>query len=80
MDSKLAWHNIKVSFGVARELLDLLASLKEQCSAEEYQHNAKGIARAIDAINSTLIDKAIASHPDLASRIEADLAKFGRVL
>jgi hypothetical protein len=80
MDSELAWHIIGVSFRVTRELQELLPTLKEHCSPEEYQDFAQGIARSIHAINTTLIDKAIASHPELTSRIEADLAKFGRVL
>jgi len=80
MDSKLAWHIIGVSFRVNRELQDLLPFLKEHCDADEYQDYVQGIARSIHAINTALIDKAIASHPELANRIEADLAKFGRVL
>jgi hypothetical protein len=68
-----------VSFGVARELQTLLPRLKEQCSAEDYQDYARGIAGAIHGINTALIDKAVASHPELAARIEAYLAEFGRV-
>ena len=79
MDSKLAWHIIGVSFRVNRELQDLLPFLKEHCDADD-QDYVQGIARSIHAINTALIDKAIASHPELANRIEADLAKFGRVL
>jgi hypothetical protein len=80
MDSELAWHIIGVSFRLTRDLQNLFPMLKEHCGAEEYQDYAKGIARSIHAINTALIDKAIASHPELAGRIEADLAKFGWVL
>ena len=80
MDSRLAWHVISVSFRVSRELQALLPILKEQLSAEEYQDYAQGIARSIHAITTALIGKSIASHPELADRMEADLAKFGRVL
>ena len=59
---------------------DLLSLLKEQCSPEEYRDYVAGIARAIDAINDALMNKAIASHPQLTNRIEADLAEFGRIL
>jgi hypothetical protein len=63
----------------AGELQDLLGLLKEQCSPEEYQGYATRIARAIDAINDALLNPAVASHPELAARIEADLERFGRV-
>lgn len=80
MDSELAWHIIGVSFRVNREIQDLLSILKGHCSPEEYEDIAQGIARSIHAINTALIDKTVASHPKLADRIEADLAKFGLVL
>jgi hypothetical protein len=75
-----AWNIIVVSFRVNRELQDLLPILKEHCGAEEYQDYVQGIARSIHAINTALNDKSVASHPELDDRIEADLAKFGRVL
>ena len=80
MDSKLAWHVIGVSFRVNRELQDLLPILKEHCSPEEYEDIAKGIARSIHAVTTALINKSVSSYPELAERVEADLAKFGRVL
>jgi hypothetical protein len=79
MNSTLAWDLIRVSFRVARELQGLLPRLKEQCSKEDYEDYARGIAAAIHGINTALIDKAIAAHPDLAERIEAELAEFGRI-
>jgi hypothetical protein len=79
MDSALAWELIRVSFRVARELQGLLPRLKEQCSADEYAGYAQGIAGAIHGINAGLIDKAIAAHPELETRIEAELAEFGRI-
>jgi len=39
-----------------------------------------GIARALDSINDALLNTAVASHSELAARIEADLESFGRVL
>jgi hypothetical protein len=78
MDSKLAWHLIGVSFRVAGELQELLPRLKEQCSAEEYKGHARAIAGAIHGVNTALIDRALAAHPELEDRIEAELAEFGR--
>jgi hypothetical protein len=80
MDDRLAWQIVRVSFRTSGELQDLLVLLKEQCSPEEYQDYAAGIARAIDSINDALLNAALASHPEFAARIEADLEKFGRVL
>jgi hypothetical protein len=79
MDSKLAWHLIGVSFRVAGEVQELLPRLKEQCSAEEYKGHARAIAGAIHGVNTALIDRALAEHPELEDRIEAELAEFGRI-
>jgi hypothetical protein len=78
MGDKLAWQ--RVSFRTAGELQDLLSLIREQCSHEEYRGYVAGIARAIDAINDALMNKAIASHPEIPNQIGSDLAKFGRVL
>ena len=79
MDSKLAWHLISASFRVAGELQALLPQLKEQCSAEEYKGHARAIAGAIHGVNTALIDRTLAAHPELLDRIEAELAEFGRI-
>jgi hypothetical protein len=79
MDDKLAWHMVRVSFRVAGELQELLGLLKEKCSAEEYQAYAGRIAQAIDSVNDALLNTALASHLELAARIEADLEKYGRL-
>jgi hypothetical protein len=62
-----------------RRLQELLGLLKEQCGAEDYQSYAARIAKAIDSINDALLNTALAAHPELAARIEADLKKFGHV-
>jgi len=80
MNSQLAWEMIRVSFRASRELQDLLPQLRDQCSPEEYKDCAHGIARAIHGINTALIDKALASHPELESRIESELAEVGRIV
>jgi hypothetical protein len=80
MDEKLAWHVVRVSFRTTGELQDLLGQLNEHCGAEEYQRYAGRIAQAVDAVNDALLNTALASHPELAARIEADLETFGRVL
>lgn len=79
MNSQLAWEMIRVSFRASRELQELLPQLREECSAEEYKDCARAIARAIHGINAALIDKALASHPELSGRIEAELAEVGRI-
>jgi hypothetical protein len=79
MDSELAWDLIRLSFRVAGELQELLPRLKEQCSAQEYKGHARAIAGAIHGVNTALIDRALAAHPELKDRIEAELAEFGRI-
>ena len=79
MDSELAWDLIRLSFRVAGELQQLLPRLKEQCSAQEYKGHARAIAGAIHGVNTALIDRALAAHPELKDRIEAELAEFGRI-
>ena len=79
MDSGLGWDLIRLSFRVAGELQELLPRLKEQCSAEEYKGHARAIAGAIHGVNTALIDRALAAHPELKDRIEAELAEFGRI-
>jgi hypothetical protein len=64
---------------VGRELEELLPRLKEQCSTEEYKDHARVIAGAIHGVNTALIDRALAAHPELRDRIEAELAEFGRI-
>jgi hypothetical protein len=75
----LAWDIIRASSRAARELQEFLPRLKRECSADEYEVYARGFAGAIHGINTALIDKAIASHPELRDRIEAELAQFGRL-
>jgi hypothetical protein len=79
MDEELAWEMVRVAFRTARELQGVLGLLKENCSAEDYQRYAGRIARAIDAVNDALLNTALAAHPRLAERIEAELEEFGRV-
>ena len=70
---------VRVSFQVARELQGVLGLLKENCSAEDYQSYAGRIPQAIDSVNGALFNSALAAHPELAERIEAELEEFGRI-
>jgi hypothetical protein len=79
MDEKLAWEMVRVSFQTTRELHGILGLLKEKCSAEDYRNYAGRIGRAIDAVNDALLNTALAAHPELAARIEADLERFGEI-
>jgi 1,6-anhydro-N-acetylmuramate kinase len=79
MDEKLAWGMIRVSFRVGRELLNLLSQLKERCGPEEYKEHAQAIAGAMHGVSTALIDRALATHPELSARIEAELAESGRI-
>jgi hypothetical protein len=79
MDENLAWDMIRVSFRIGRQLRDLLPRLKEQCGFEEYEDHARAIAGALHGVNTALIYRALAVHPELSARIEMGLAESGRV-
>jgi len=79
MQQGTAWRVIQTAFQCGRELQVLLRFLKENGSADEYQHYASGIAAAVDAINVQLTDGALKLHPELRQKIESDLAKFGHL-
>jgi hypothetical protein len=79
MEEDLAWDMIRVSFRIGRQLRDLLPRLKEQCGPEEYKDHARAIAGALHGVNTALIDRALAVHPELSTRIETELAESGRI-
>jgi hypothetical protein len=70
---------IRVSFRIGRQLKDLLLPLKEQCGPEEYRDHARAIAGALHGVSTALVDRALAAHPELSKRIEAELAESGRI-
>jgi ribonuclease PH len=76
MDINLARHVIRSAFRSARELEDLMQMLKINISVEEYKDYALGIAAAIDGINVALLDKVLASHPELKDELKASMAKY----
>jgi hypothetical protein len=78
MDIDVARDIVRAAFRSASVLQDLLGTLKGHCRPDEYQDYARSIAVAIDAIGSSLINKALAEHPELNSEIEANIAKAGR--
>ncbi len=75
----LAWDMIRVSFCIGRQLRDLLPRLKEQCGPKEYRDHARALAGALNGVNTALIDRALAAHPELSTRIETELAESGRI-
>jgi hypothetical protein len=80
MESDLALRVIRTAFRCGEELGSLLRLLKERCGAEEYAHYARAIAAAVDKINVELIERVLASHPELAQKIERDIENHGRVI
>jgi hypothetical protein len=80
MDANVARHLIRVAFRSTAELQNALSLLKEQCAADEYKEYAKAIASAVYAVNTELLDRVVASHPQLRSEIDRDMTKFGRFL
>lgn len=78
MDVQTARDVVRAAFRASSELQTLLGTLKGRCRPDEYKGYARNIAAAIDAIGESLINKAIAEHPELKSEIEASIAKTGR--
>ena len=79
MTSEQAWRVVQVAFRGAAELQELIAFLKQHCTADEYKSYSMGIGAAIDAINVQLLNRVLLEHPELRTKIESDIAKFGRV-
>jgi hypothetical protein len=75
MEKDVARHVVRVAFRCSAELQELLRTLKDRCSADEYKTLAFDVAKAVDAIGTALIDRALSSHPDLADEIEANLKR-----
>jgi hypothetical protein len=78
MDIEIARQVVRTAFRSSAMLRDLLTQLKRQCTADEYQDYARGVAAAVDAIGVGLIAKAIAGHPELEAEIEASIPEHGR--
>jgi hypothetical protein len=78
MDIDVARDVVRAAFRSSSTLQDLLGTLKGRCRPEEYQDYTRSIAAAIDAIGVSLINKALAEHPELNSEIETSIAKTGR--
>jgi hypothetical protein len=80
VDIDVARHVIRIAFRASGELQSLFSLLKAHCNPDEYESFAKAIATAIASINLEVMDRAIATHPDLESEIEASIAKHERYL
>jgi hypothetical protein len=79
MKADAAWQIVKAGFRSSAELQGLLEFLKSNCSPQEYQIFSRAIATAIHSINVELTDRVLRDHPEMAERIESDLARFGRL-
>ena len=71
MERDLARHVVGVAFRAGRELEELLRLLKQRLAPDEYRDYAVAIAGAIDTINVALLNRALATHPELAAEIDA---------
>ena len=78
MDIDLARDMIRTAFRSSSELQELLGTLKEKCSSEEFKDYARGIAGAMDAIGVALTNKALSAYPELHAEVDASIEKYGR--
>lgn len=79
MDLDLARHAVLAAFRSSEPLQVLLQACKERLEPDEYRAFALDIADAIHGITTAVVNKALASHPELESEIEADLVTYGQV-
>jgi len=77
MDIEVARDIVRAAFRSSSELQHLLGTLKARCRPDEYQDYARSIATAVDTIGTSLINKALAEHPELSAEIETSIAKSG---
>lgn len=69
---------IRAGFQSARQLSELLPTLRERCPPEVYTEYSRAIGAAVHSIMSNTIDKAISDHPTLRAEIDEKIARDGR--
>lgn len=75
----LAWQMIRTAYKCSSDLQLLLRALQESCPPDEYRDHARPIAASIATLNTNLVERALAAHPELAQRIESDITNYGRL-
>ena len=80
MDADLARHLARTAFRVGRELDNAMALLQRHLPEAEYRECARDIAGAIHAVNSALLDRALADLPGLRAESDESIARYGRYL
>jgi len=80
MEIDIARDVLKAAFRSSGELQSLLGTLKDRCEPDQYTVYARGVAAAIDAIGAGLINKVLATYPELSREIDASIAKHGRYI
>ena len=80
MNIDLARHLARTAFRLGAELQGTLALLKQQLPETEYRAAARDTAAAVHAVNTALLDRALASAPSLEAEIDASISEYGRFL
>jgi len=79
MNCDYEWQIVRSTFRCGRELQNLLAYLKENCSDAEYREYSVSIAAAIDAIHTQVTTKVLKARPDFRGRIDSELDEYGSI-
>ena len=79
MDIELARTMGRTAFDANRALHSILPILKAGLSEADYRSSAHDVAVAIDQVNTALLARAIAAHPDLEGEIETAIRERGRI-
>jgi len=80
MNKDIAREIIRASFKCGSELESLLPALKKGCSAKDYNDYTRRVAKAIDGIQSALLNDTLKRFPELKSEIEQNLKRTGRAM
>ena len=80
MDFDLARYSARAAFRMSRDLQEVMAMFSQHLPEDEYRAFAADIAGAIHAINTALLDRAIASQPELKAEIDTSIDRYGSYL
>ena len=80
MDINVARYVIRASFRSGQELETLFNLLQSHCDPNEYKTYTTAIATVVASIQLEIVNRIVASHPDLEDEMEKIISKYGRYL
>ncbi|HXE53155.1 MAG TPA: hypothetical protein VN541_09075 [Tepidisphaeraceae bacterium] len=71
---------LHAAFQSAAELQRILPTVKEHCSAAEYDDLRLKVATAIAAIGDEITNPLLAANPGLSKQIDDEIKRYGKLL